>query len=213
MLIKLEQLLPVYFSQKRQSQSGVWLTELELLPGELVEIVAPSGSGKTSLIHFMYGMRSDYHGRIQYGNSELRSLDHEKLAELRKTKMSIVFQDLRLFNNETVRTNLELKRQLAPYHKQEAIDQMASQLGIGEKIDSLCGNCSYGEQQRIAIIRALMQPFDVLLLDEPFSHLDSKNAAAALDLIIEEAAARKATVILADLERTPRYPNTRLLYL
>ncbi|RYY31339.1 MAG: ATP-binding cassette domain-containing protein [Chitinophagaceae bacterium] len=213
MIIKFQQLLPAYFSQQHQPSSGIWLTDLELPQGELVEIVAPSGSGKTSLIHFMYGMRTDYNGSISYGKNELRSMTPERMAELRQTHVSIVFQDMRLFNTQSVRVNIELKRQLAPHHNSNVINEMASRLGIYDKLDNLCGNCSYGEQQRIAVIRALMQPFSVLLLDEPFSHLDNKNAAAALDLILEEAAARKATVILADLERTSRYPHTRLFYL
>ncbi len=213
MVINLQQLLPAYFPGDRHASSHVWLKDIAINPGDLIELVAPSGSGKTSLVHFLYGMRRDYTGAILYNNKALRGVDHEQMAVFRASQVSIVFQDLRLFKNESVRNNLLLKRQLSPYHTDDPIDMMASRLGISDKLDSFCGNCSYGEQQRIAIIRSLMQPFEVLLLDEPFSHLDNKNAAAAMDLILEEAALRKATVILADLEQTPRFPHTRLLYL
>jgi len=77
---------------------------------------------------------------------------------------------------------------------------MATRLGIGNKLDKKCGTCSYGEQQRIAIIRSLQQPFDFLLLDEPFSHLDEQNRSIAMQLIEEEATERKAAIILADLK-------------
>jgi len=77
----------------------------------------------------------------------------------------------------------------------------------------MSGTCSYGEQQRIAIIRSLMQPFDFLLLDEPFSHLDEANAEKAMKLMLEEARLRNATIVFADLERIDFYPYTRLFHL
>lgn len=210
-MLELKQLLPTYFD--RAVSSEVWLHDLRFEKGELVEIVAPSGSGKTSLIHFLYGMRKDYSGKILFNNKDASALDHEAIALLRMDKLSVVFQDMRLFNSQTVRMNIELKRQLSPFHNESMITEMASGLGISDKLDSICGNCSYGEQQRIAIIRALMQPFEILLLDEPFSHLDNNNSEKAMTLILEEATKRKATVILADLERTSFYPHTKLLHL
>jgi putative ABC transport system ATP-binding protein len=90
---------------------------------------------------------------------------------------------------------------------------MTERLGISSKLQARSGQCSYGEQQRIAIIRALLQPFDFLLLDEPFSHLDNDNAVKAMELILEETALRNACVLFADLERFNPYPQTRLLHL
>jgi putative ABC transport system ATP-binding protein len=213
MNIELRQLLPTYFSSQQAADSGLWLRDLTVPAGSLVEIVAPSGSGKTSLIHFLYGMRSDYHGALSYNGQSLKNTDHETLANYRRKHISVVFQDMRLFNGETVEQNIEIKRQLEPFHEHAAIEAMASRLGIREKLSAPCGNCSYGEQQRIAIIRALMQPFQVLLLDEPFSHLDNANSQKAMELILEEAAKRKATIIFADLERTAFYPHAMLLNL
>jgi putative ABC transport system ATP-binding protein len=90
---------------------------------------------------------------------------------------------------------------------------MAAALGISGKLDQACGKCSYGEQQRVAIIRALMQPFDFLLLDEPFSHLDDNNAKKAMQLILQESQARHAAIVFADLERVDHFPFTRLFHL
>jgi len=213
MNVEIQQLLPSYFSKSQASNSDIWLRELTIQKGELVEVVAPSGSGKTSLIHFLYGMRADYEGRILYNQKQLTTTDHEELARYRKDHISVVFQDMRLFNSQTVLQNIEIKRQLAAFHESKMISEMASRLGIAEKLNAICGNCSYGEQQRISIIRALMQPFEILLLDEPFSHLDNNNAEKAMKLILEEATRRKATIIFADLERTPFFPETRLLHL
>ncbi|MEI9908580.1 MAG: ATP-binding cassette domain-containing protein [Bacteroidota bacterium] len=141
------------------------------------------------------------------------SFQLEELARYRKDHISIVFQDLRLFPDQAVRENIEIKRQLNPYHPANKITDMANRLGIGSKLSSRCGTCSYGEQQRIAIIRSLMQPFDILLLDEPFSHLDTKNSEKAMELMLEESRLRNATIIFADLERIDFFPFTRLYHL
>ena len=114
---------------------------------------------------------------------------------------------------QTVRENLELKRQLDPYHPATKIDEMAERLGIGNKLDRIAKTCSYGEQQRIAIIRSLMQPFQFLLLDEPFSHLDDNNRAKAMSLIVEECLIRKASMIFADLKQLDFFDGARILRL
>ena len=90
---------------------------------------------------------------------------------------------------------------------------MADRLGIKNKLSKLCSTCSFGEQQRIAIIRALQQPFDFLLLDEPFSHLDELNREKAMELIEEESRKRGATVILADLREIVYFRSERTLHL
>jgi putative ABC transport system ATP-binding protein len=213
MLFRINNLLPSYFEVARKENSEVWGKDLSFTKGELVKIVAPSGSGKTSLVHFLYGMRKQYSGSITYGSKELNDHSIEEIAALRAGPLSIVFQDLRLFLQQTVQENLEVKRQLDPYHNADKINEMAGRLGIGNKLRSICGTCSYGEQQRIAIIRSLLQPFDLLLLDEPFSHLDNANIEKAMELILEEAKARNACILFADLERSDIYPYTRILHL
>lgn len=213
MTLSLQQLLPVYFDQQRGNNSEVWSKELQFNKGEYIKIVAPSGSGKTSLMHFLYGVRHEYSGEVSYDDKIVRNLTLEQLSVLRKDQVSIVFQDLRLFPEQTVQQNVELKRQLHPFHPAEKIKEMAERLGIGSKLNSLVRTCSYGEQQRLAIIRALMQPFDFLLLDEPFSHLDQQNAQKAMALMLEESKARGAAIIFADLERIDFFPYTRLYHL
>ncbi|MET0466075.1 MAG: ATP-binding cassette domain-containing protein [Chitinophagaceae bacterium] len=213
MRLAISKLLPTYFERSRTETSEIWGKDLVWQKGEMIKIVAPSGSGKSSLVNFLYGMRKDYEGSILYDQHQVDTTDAESMAVLRKDHLSIVFQDLRLFPNQTVQDNLELKRQLNPYHPKEKIAEMAERLGIGKKLSSLAKTCSYGEQQRVAIIRALMQPFDFLLLDEPFSHLDNRNAELAMQLMLEEAGARQASIIFADLERIEFFPFTSLYHL
>ena len=201
MQISLQKILPVFFNDAEVSHSQVWNQQVVFDEGANTHIIAPSGSGKTSLIHFLYGLRNDFTGDIKYDGMSIKDFDKEKKATLRQQTISIVFQDLRLFPDQTVYENIAIKRLLSPFRPVDQITAMASRLGIQNKLQLLCGTCSYGEQQRIAIIRALQQPFQYLLLDEPFSNLDEVNRQKAMELIQEEATARKASIILADLKK------------
>ena len=213
MQIHLQEIVPTYFEREQVNGSEIWARDVSFSKGEHVHIVAPSGSGKTSLIHFIYGLRKDYNGTISYAEKNIKKLSLEKFSVLRQKNISIIFQDLRLFTEQTARQNIEIKRQLAPYHPAEKIDEMAKQLGIESRLGKLAKTCSYGEQQRIAIIRSLMQPFDFLLLDEPFSNLDENNRRKAFDLIKEECDARKASMIFADLKQLDFFTDEKILKL
>lgn len=213
MQIQLQQIVPTYFEKDKIRGSEIWGQEILFTKGEHVHIIAPSGSGKTSLVHFIYGLRKDYEGSVFYEMENIRNLTPETFSAYRQKNISVIFQDLRLFSDQTVRQNLELKRQLNPYHPPEKIEAMAGRLGIESKLNNLAKTCSYGEQQRIAIIRSLMQPFDFLLLDEPFSNLDDANRLKAFELIKEECEHRKASMIFADLKRLDFFNDERILRL
>jgi ABC-type lipoprotein export system ATPase subunit len=213
MYLHLQNLLPNYFEESRKQASEIWGKELSFETGDLIKIVAPSGSGKTSFTHFVYGTRTDYSGRIGYNDEDIKMFSFETFAGWRKDHLSIVFQDLRLFPEQTVLENIDIKRQLNPYHPIGKINEMTERLGIGKKLSSKAKTCSYGEQQRVAIIRALMQPFDFLILDEPFSHLDNVNRLTAMELMMEEAKTRGAAIILADLQRVDFFPYTKIFHL
>jgi ABC-type lipoprotein export system ATPase subunit len=213
MFLALKQLLPSYFDESKKQTSEIWGKDLRFDKGEYIKIVAPSGSGKTSLMHFIYGIRHEYKGAVSYDDSSISKFSAEEFARYRKDFISIVFQDLRLFPEQTVWENIDIKRQLNPYHGPEKIKEMAQRLGIENRLKYKARICSYGEQQRIAIIRALMQPFDFLLLDEPFSHLDENNSQRGMALMMDEAKARNACIIFADLERIDYFPFTRIYHL
>ena len=213
MQINLQQVIPDYFENENVIGSQVWGKNITIKKGEHLHVVAPSGSGKTSLIHFIYGLRKDYSGTISYDDINIQKLSKESFSSFRQNKISIIFQDLRLFSEQSVRENLEIKRLLNPYHQPEAIDEMAKRLGIYSKLNKAAKTCSYGEQQRIAIIRSLMQPFDFLLLDEPYSHLDDANRKKAMELIYEECEEREAAMIFADLKALDFLKDEKIIYL
>lgn len=143
--------------------------------GEKVLLNATSGKGKTTFTFLLAGLRKDYSGEITFDGQNSKNFSPKEWATLRAQKLSFVFQDLQLFGELTVAENLQLKNQLTSTFTEEEIKAMVNQLGIGDKWQSTCNTLSMGQQQRVAIIRALCQPFDWLIMDEPFSHLSKKK--------------------------------------
>lgn len=194
--------------------SDIWSNSNRFAAGEWIKIKAPSGSGKTTLIHILYRLRHDYEGTVYWGETNLRTMDADELARFRQQKVSIIFQDLRLFENLTARENIELKRVLTtPKHTANVVDEMADRLGIRHILHRQVAICSYGEQQRIAIIRALVQPFEWLMMDEPFSHLDAENTARAAALIAEVCRENNAGLVITDLDENNHFNYSRRLQL
>ena len=176
---------------------------------KIVSIEGNIGSGKTTLLNTLYSIRKDYTGTILMDEKSLQEISVDELAEMRQHKLSVVFQNLRLFPNLSAFENIELKRLLSTnYCSKEKIEWMAKELGITQLLQQKTGTCSFGEQQRIAILRALVQPFNWLIMDEPFSHLDDNNIAKAAALIDSECKARNAGLIIADLEADKHFNYT-----
>ena len=159
-------------------------------------------------------MHTEHTNSTDASNNELKQITGDSLAQIRQQNISVVFQDLRLFSNLTARENIELKRVLQkPFYESNMINVFAERLGVTHILDQRAGLCSYGEQQRIAIIRALMQPFDWLIMDEPFSHLDHENISKAADLIAEECSKRNAGFLLTDLDEDSHFNYSKILNL
>jgi putative ABC transport system ATP-binding protein len=215
MQIGLKEVMPLPLKDKLQRQSSdIWNSEIVFTQGDWVKIIAPSGTGKTTLIHILYRLRSDFSGSVAYDGTNINSIHDEDIAVIRQQKLSVIFQDLRLFSNLTARENIELKRVLQkPIYESNMIDAMAERLGITHILNQKAEICSYGEQQRIAIIRSLMQPFELLLMDEPFSHLDNVNTKKAAELIAEECKKRNAGFVLTDLDEDNNFNYSRKLSL
>jgi putative ABC transport system ATP-binding protein len=216
MTISLQQVVPTPIQEKILARrSDVWNAQVELGGTHWTKLRAPSGSGKTTLIHILWQLRKDYSGQVLYNQTPANSLSDDALSAMRQQQLSVVFQDLRLFGHLTARENIELKRRMThpALYPASRVDEMAAELGVQHVLEQQAATCSYGEQQRIAIIRALMQPFELLLMDEPFSHLDKANTARAAALIAAECRRRQAGFILTDLDDDDYFPYTQQLHL
>jgi len=216
MIITIKDIVPVPLRDKPAlQQSEVWNRHIQFNPGEWIKIKAPSGTGKTTLVHILWQIRSDYTGTVLYDNKNTTAINADNIAQYRQEKMSVIFQDMRLFGNLTARENIELKRVMTPGPLYEAamIDEMAAALGVTHVLSQKAATCSYGEQQRVSIIRSLMQPFVWLIMDEPFSHLDHANAQKAANLIAAECKKRNAGFILTDLDEDEHFDYSRKLLL
>ena len=193
-IIKMSDVLPSIFNG-RTLASEVWQCELSFEKGRNYLVSAESGSGKSSLCSYIYGYRSDYSGKITFDGEDISRYDVSRWSELRQRHLAYLPQELRLFPELTAMENVELKNNLTNAKSREEIEKMFVLLGIGDKMDSRVAFLPIGQQQRVAIIRALCQPFDFILLDEPVSHLDEMNNRLAAKLIAEEAASQGAGII------------------
>lgn len=165
-------------------------------------IYSASGKGKTSLLSIIYGNREDYNGEVYIGEENIRDFNLSKWINLRRNKISMVFQGLKLFDKLTVEENILLKNKITDFATEQEILLWMEALDIRSLYKKRVGEISFGQQQRVAIVRALCQPFELLLLDEPFSHIDSENRKRALSLIHKAADIQGAMIIISSLKNT-----------
>ena len=175
--------------------SQVWLQKLEFHRSQSYLIEAESGTGKSSLCSFIYGNRCDYSGEILFDGVNVKSFSIARWSELRPHALALLPQEMRLFPELTVLENIQIKNRLTDYKTEGEILEMLRRLEISEKVHQQAAYLSVGQQQRVAIVRALCQPMDFLILDEPVSHLDERNNEIVAQLIQEEASAQNAGII------------------
>ena len=193
--------------------SEIWNHNIHFENGKYYHIKAASGKGKTSLVQTLYGLQQNFLGEILIDGKSMNDLSVDAWCEIRASKISIVFQDLKLIEGQTALMNIELKRELTSYYNKEKIVEFANRLNIEPLLNRKIDTLSYGERQRVAIIRALMQDYQYILLDEPFSHLDEDNILKASSLIHEETMKRNACLCIVDLEDDDRFKYHQKLLL
>lgn len=211
--INLQNTLPEVFAGKDYIDSDVWHKEVKLERGHFYLIEASSGTGKSSLCSYIYGYRNDYQGIICFDDNNIRHLSVKDWVELRKRSLSMLFQDLRLFTELTALENVQLKNSLTGFKKKKDIKDLFYELGIGDKMNVPVGKLSFGQQQRVALIRALCQPFDFLIMDEPISHLDEVNAKNMARIITEEAMRQGAGVVVTSIGKHLELDYTKKMML
>lgn len=212
-LITLQNALPQVFAGKDKIDSDIWHKEVELEKGHYYLIEAASGTGKSSLCSYIYGYRNDYQGIIGFDGNNIRNLSVKDWVDIRKHSLSMLFQDLRLFTELTAMENVLLKNSLTGFKKKKEIKELFYELGIGDKMDVEVGKMSFGQQQRVALIRALCQPFDFFFLDEPVSHLDEINSKNMARILTQEATKQGAGVVVTSIGKHLELDYTKKMLL
>ena len=153
--IELQQTLPAVFFFFFSIISDVWHQSLTLKRGEAYLVEAASGTGKSSLCSYVYGYRNDYQGIICFDGKNIRTLSVRDWVEIRKCSISMLFQELRLFTELTAWENVQLKNSLTGFKSKKEIKAWFEQFGIADKWDKPIAKMSFGQQQRVALVRAL----------------------------------------------------------
>jgi putative ABC transport system ATP-binding protein len=212
--IQLKSVVPHVFAQRVSSlESDIWNTEATFEKGQLYLVEADSGMGKSTFCSYVVGYRHDFTGSLLFDgqlSSQLRARDW---VELRRHHISHLFQELRLFPELTALENVEIKNKLTGWKKPSEIREWFERLGIADKLDSKVGLMSFGQQQRVAMIRSLSQPFDFLLADEPISHLDDSNSKVMGEIMMEEAHRQGAAVIVTSIGKHMDLPYSKVFRL
>ena len=211
--IHLQQTLPQVFAGRDTVTSQIWHQNIVFSKGKRYLVEAASGTGKSSLCSYIYGYRQDYQGIINFDEQNIRSLSGNEWADIRKHSLSILFQELRIFPELTALENVLLKNRLNDYKKKKEIIALFEAIGIPDKINEKAGMLSFGQQQRVAFIRSLCQPFDFIFLDEPISHLDDENSAIMSQLLMEETEKQGAGVIVTSIGKHLELPYDETLRL
>ena len=197
MKIELIDVLPDPIPEKAGIESEVWMGTWVLDSSKRHLVSGVSGRGKSTLLQILSGIRTDFAGNLALNGKDSQNIPQEEWANIRAEKVSLLFQDLRLFPELTALENVHLIPALSK--DREDVETMSKRLGINELMDKKCSLLSQGQRQRVALMRALSRPFEILLLDEPFSHLDEENALLAWEVVSEELELRNAGLILTAL--------------
>jgi putative ABC transport system ATP-binding protein len=168
-------------------------------PGEYVSIVGPSGSGKSTLFYILGGLTRPTSGHVMIDGADFSALNDAERTRMRKTKIGFVFQRFNLLPTLTARQNIEIAYEISG--RKEPLDQsylehLTKLLGIHGRLEHRPSELSGGEQQRVAMARALITHPAIILADEPTGNLDSKNSEAVLEMLQRSNRELKQTVLM-----------------
>ena len=193
--IHFKYVIPQVFASREQQDSEIWQQDVVFEKGRLYLVEADSGKGKSTFCSYIQGYRNDFSGQLLFDDVDVKSLKVNDWVNIRERHISLLFQELRLFPELTAMENVEIKNKLTGFKPRAQIDEWFDMLGIGDKRDAKVGRMSFGQQQRVAMIRALVQPFDFILADEPIS----SNSAIMGKILMDEAHMQGAGVIITSI--------------
>jgi ABC-type lipoprotein export system ATPase subunit len=172
---------------------------LDIPEGQFVAVVGPSGSGKSTFLHLLSAMDRPTRGSVRIGDWDLGALDRSQQAAFRRTMVGIIFQQFHLVPTMTARENVALPLILAGEAPSDRAGRAAEALdvvGLGDRLDHRPSELSGGEQQRVAVARALVTDPPLLLADEPTGNLDSDTGEQIIDLLERVHREQGRTVIV-----------------
>lgn len=180
-MIKAENLEKFYgvADSRQQVLKGV---DLKVDDGEYLVILGASGSGKSTLLNILGGLEKADNGKVYYNNCELTALSDKELTKFRREKVGFVFQQYYLLPDMNVEKNVRMGADLADNKDYLNIIEA---LGLGEKLKKYPRQLSGGEQQRVAVARALAKKPQVLFMDEPTGALDEATGRQLLDYVLK----------------------------
>lgn len=197
--ITLNKVLPHVFSHVQGLVSDVWNEEITFHKGHYYLLEANSGKGKSTFCSYLIGYRRDFNGKILFDEQNINALTIKDWAEIRTRQVSYLFQELRLFPELTALENVLIKNNMTHFKTKAQILDWFEELGVADKLNVRIGQMSFGQQQRVALIRSLVQPFDFLLADEPISHLDDDNSNVMGQVLLREAIHQGAGIIVTSI--------------
>ena len=194
---------------------------IDILPSELLCIMGASGVGKSTLLHILGTLDRPTQGRVLFEDEDIFSLDDEKLAEFRNRKIGFVFQFHHLLPEFTALENTMMPALIAGIGKHQASDratQLLQEVGLAERLSHCPGELSGGEQQRVAVARALALEPQLLLADEPTGNLDTQTGEEIFAMMKNLNKQRGITIVLvthneklsAQADRTVRMVDGKL---
>ena len=188
---------------------------LQIGKGEFVYVTGPSGSGKTTLLKLLYGAESPTGGKLLVGGVDASHLSARQLPYLRRN-IGVIFQDFKLINQRTVAENVAVALEVlgtprAVIHRR--VRAVLNTVGLRGKEESLPTDLSGGEQQRVAVARAIINDPAILLADEPTGNLDGGLAIEIIELL-QAVCNRGTTVVVAthDIGLMERFPHRRIRF-
>lgn len=211
--ILLHQVLPQVFAQREDLVSDVWRAEVCFERGKSYLVEAGSGMGKSTFCSYLMGYRHDYSGQICFDDQDIRHFPVSQWVDIRQHHLGMLFQEMRLFPELTAWENVEIKNRLTGQIDHTTIERWFERLGIEDKLHVKAGILSQGQLQRVAFMRALVQPSDFLIVDEPISHLDDINAQLMADMVEEVRNQRICGIIVTSIGKQLPLVYDRILKL